>query len=61
MKHDIFNRQFSKLDCEFHFQGWHVVLIINNALSYKFITSIDENESDNDYDNDYNNDYDDNL
>ncbi|PKB95808.1 hypothetical protein RhiirA5_435988 [Rhizophagus irregularis] len=36
-----------------HFQSWHVVLIIDNALSYKFVTSIDKNKIDNDYDNDY--------
>lgn len=54
MKHDIFNEWLSKLNHEFHFQSWYVVLIIDNALSYKFVTSIDKNdEIDNDYDNDY--------
>ncbi|CAB4410185.1 unnamed protein product [Rhizophagus irregularis] len=56
MKHDIFNEWLSELDCEFHLQGWHVVLIIDNTLSHKFVTSIDKNKIDNDYNDDYKDD-----
>jgi hypothetical protein len=56
MKHDIFNGWVSELDREFRLQGRHVVLIIDNASSHKFVTSSDENESDNDYDDDDDND-----
>ena len=59
MKHDIFNGWVSELDREFRLQGRHVVLIIDNASSHKFVTSSDENhESDNEYDDDYEDDLD---
>ncbi|CAB4419840.1 unnamed protein product [Rhizophagus irregularis] len=58
MKHDIFNGWVSELDRKFRLQGRHVVLIIDNASSHKFVTSSDENESD-DFDDNYDDDYDD--
>ncbi|CAB4430385.1 unnamed protein product [Rhizophagus irregularis] len=68
MKYDIFNGWVSELDREFRLQSQHVVLIIDNASSHKFVTSSDENESDDfddnyddDYDDDYEDDFDDNL
>jgi hypothetical protein len=56
MKHDIFNEWASELDREFRLQGRHVVLIIDNASSHKFVTSSDEIERDND-DDDYEDDF----
>uniref|UniRef100_U9UAT9 DDE-1 domain-containing protein n=1 Tax=Rhizophagus irregularis (strain DAOM 181602 / DAOM 197198 / MUCL 43194) TaxID=747089 RepID=U9UAT9_RHIID len=65
MRNDIFNGWVSELDREFRLQGRHVVLIIDNAASHKFVISSDENDeiddcdSDDDYDDDYNDDNDD--
>ncbi|CAB4424639.1 unnamed protein product [Rhizophagus irregularis] len=63
MRNDIFNGWVSELDREFRLQGRHVVLIIDNAASHKFVISSDENDEiddcDSDYDDDYNDDNDD--
>ncbi|GBB99855.1 hypothetical protein RclHR1_03660002 [Rhizophagus clarus] len=61
MKHDIFNGWVSELDREFCLQGQHVILIIDNTLSHKFVISSDKTENDNDYDDDYDDDYKDNF
>src|SRR4051794_37580079 len=65
IKNDIFNRWVSELDREFRLQDQHVILIIDNAASHKFVISSDENDEidDDDNDDDYvdsDNDYSDN-
>jgi hypothetical protein len=52
IRNDIFNGWVSELDREFRLQGRHVVLIIDNAASHKFVISSDENDEIDDDDND---------
>jgi|SRR6266498_1083491 len=60
MRNDIFNGWVNELNYEFRLQGQHVILIIDNATSHKFIIFSDKNE-DKEKNNDNNNDFDDSI